>query len=208
VDGHTSLKKDWVLSQDAFDALLARLDGDRERAAEQYEHIRRGLITFFECRGSPSAEDHADATINRAARRLIEGQEIHVENPASYFYGIARNVLKEWWDVAARQPAQLDDARHVPVAFDPQRRDDELRQRRIHERRLECLEHCLQELTDDHRQLIAGYYQGETSAKIANRKHLAERLSIPLNALRIRALRIRERLEKCVAACLERGGRR
>jgi DNA-directed RNA polymerase specialized sigma24 family protein len=200
-----SLKKDWVLSQDAFDMLLNRLDADRERAAERYEHIRRALILFFECRGSTSAEDHADTTINRAARRLLEGQDIRTENPVSYFYGIARNVLKETWDASAHTPARLDGAPLAArMAVDPHREWEQAAERRRRERRIECLERCLAELSADARQLIADYYQGETRTKIDNRRRLAERLAIPINALRIRALRLRERLERCVVACMER----
>jgi len=204
VEGRRPFKKDWVLTGDAFDALLARLDPDRDRAAERYEHIRRALITFFECRGSALAEDHADTTINRAARRLLEGSEIHTENPASYFYGVARNVLKETWDAAARGPSQLAAASASRIAVDPVQDDEEAAERRLRERRLECLESCLRELSGDNRSLIDGYYQGETRIKIANRKAMAERLGIPINALRIRVLRIRERLEGCVAGCMER----
>jgi DNA-directed RNA polymerase specialized sigma24 family protein len=204
VAGGTSFKKDWELSQDAFDTLLARLDPDRERAAALYEHIRRALITFFECRGSRTADEHADTTINRAARRLIEGTEIHTGNPASYFYGVAKNVLRESWDAAARGTSQLDTEAAEQIAIDPHRLHDELAARRLRERRLECLERCLSGLSGDHQSLINEYYQGETRLKIANRKRLADRLGIPINALRIRVLRLRERLEGCVARCLER----
>ena len=71
------------------------------------------------------------------------------------------------------------------------------------EQRLDCLEHCLQGLPPKDRDLIGGYYQGETSVKIHNRRSLAAKLGVPLNALRIRALRIRERLEACVEGCLK-----
>jgi len=46
--------------------------------------------------------------------------------------------------------------------------------------------------------LILRYYQGEQRAKIENRRALAERLGLTINALRIRASRIRSRLEACV----------
>jgi len=70
------------------------------------------------------------------------------------------------------------------------------------ESRVECLERCIESLQADSRDLIINYYQGETGAKIKNRKQLAERLKIPINALRIRALRIREKLEDCVENCI------
>ena len=102
-----SLKKNWVLTQDAFDVLLARLDRNQERAGQKYEHVRHALITFFESRGSASPEDHADDTINRVARRLVEGSEIPVDKLPGYFYGVARNVLKEYWGLPGPAFASL-----------------------------------------------------------------------------------------------------
>jgi len=207
VEPPASRKKDWILSQEAFDRLLARLDPDPARAGQQYESIRHGLITFFECRGRSFPEDHADETINRVARRLMEGKEIYAGHPADYFYGVARNVLKEQW--SAPSAASLDSSSgSVPH---PSHNPEEIRerewQRQRDEQRLECLERCLQELSSKDRDLIVAYYQGETSVKVRNRKQLAERLAIPLNALRIRALRIREKLEACVAHGLDRAPR-
>ncbi len=64
-------------------------------------------------------------------------------------------------------------------------------------------ETCLKKLSDDSRELIVAYYREQRRAKIKLRKELAERLGIPLNALRIRAHRIRTKLEDCVVNCLE-----
>jgi DNA-directed RNA polymerase specialized sigma24 family protein len=203
VERPATRKKDWILTQEAFDRLLARLDPDLERGGQRYESIRRGLITFFECRGSSSPEDHADETINRVARRLMEGKEIYTGNPADYFYGVARYVLKEHW--SAPSAASLDSPASVPhPSQDPEELGERHFERRRDEQRLDCLERCLDELAPKDRDLIGAYYQGETSVKIQNRKQLAEKLAIPLNALRIRALRIREKLEACVAQCMDR----
>jgi hypothetical protein len=49
--------------------------------------------------------------------------------------------------------------------------------------------------------LITDYYKDEKRQKINNRLSLAERLGIPLNALRSRAQRVREKLEQCVMQC-------
>jgi len=38
------MKKEWVLTQEAFDRLLGWLDPDRESAGEKYEAIRLRLI--------------------------------------------------------------------------------------------------------------------------------------------------------------------
>jgi DNA-directed RNA polymerase specialized sigma24 family protein len=85
--------------------------------------------------------------------------------------------------------AEISSAPDVYVAED----DDESR--------LTCLRSCLQALSPDNRDLILQYYQGEKGEKIGNRKKLLERLGIPVNTLRMRALRLRERLQSCVEGC-------
>ena len=48
MEGPSFLKKDWVLTQDAFDVLLARLDPDAERAGRRYEEIRQAQRTAID----------------------------------------------------------------------------------------------------------------------------------------------------------------
>jgi len=71
------------------------------------------------------------------------------------------------------------------------------------ERRYRCLDLCASRLTPENRELVFQYYQEEKRAKIEHRKHLADRLGIAVNALRIRAHRIRKSLQDCVRECLE-----
>src|SRR5436305_1633088 len=83
----------WALTQEAFDRLLAALGEDRQSAGEKYLEIRSNLLRFFEWRGCPFPEDHADETMNRVAKRLAEGEEIR--NPSGYCTGVARLLLLE-----------------------------------------------------------------------------------------------------------------
>src|SRR5260370_41876259 len=78
---------------DGLGKLLDRLDADRERAGEKYEDLRRTLNRFFEWRGAPFPEEHADETFNRVARKLDEGVEI--KNFGGYCYEVARLVCLE-----------------------------------------------------------------------------------------------------------------
>ena len=197
--------KGWALTQDALDKLLARLDPDRERAGEKYEKIRRKLMTFFQWRGCGVPEEYADATIDRVAKRIEQGRELHARDPYLYFHGVAINVLREGWRDPAREPEALE---RLPPSRSPwvdpgKNREREAEQRET-ERRLECLNECLRSLTPESRLLIARYHQRERRAKIDGRKELAETLQIPLNALRIRVCRIRAGLEACVDSCLRR----
>jgi RNA polymerase sigma factor (sigma-70 family) len=192
------LKKDWVLNREAFEALLVSLDPDPARAGDRYEQLRQALITFFECRGGSMPEELSDDTMNRVARRLSEGQRIEVENPASYFYGVARNVLREHWEARSRAPEPLENQPAAPRSPDPHSLREQRSERLLKERRLDALERCLDTLAANEQELIRLYYQGEAGVRIQARRHLAGRLGIAVNALRIRALRIRVKLEACV----------
>lgn len=193
MDSVSTRKKGWALTQEAFDRLLARLDADRERAGEAYESVRHKLVKFFEWRGADSPEEQADETINRVARKVEEGEEIR--NLGAYFLGVARLVLLEVFKEREGKRAALE---LLPEPEPATEEDERAAQRRT------CFESCLQSLARESRELIIEYYSEEKSAKIELRRNLAERLGIPLNALRIRAHRIRSRLEECVRECLDR----
>jgi DNA-directed RNA polymerase specialized sigma24 family protein len=88
-----SAKTKWSLTTQAFEKLLNAFSLDREEGAAKYEVIRQKLIRYFEWRSIAQADEYADETINRVARRIDEGQQI--ENLSGYFYGVARMVSKE-----------------------------------------------------------------------------------------------------------------
>ena len=183
----------WTLTQDAFDKLLIVFGGDRESGSEKYLEIRGNLTRFFEWRGCPFPEDHADETMNRVAKKVAGGEEIL--NPAGYAMGVARLLLLEILKGRQREQSALTEIGQTSEAYEAE--DDS-------EGRLTCLRNCLQTLSSENRDLILQYYQGEKSEKIQNRKKLMERLGIPVNTLRMRALRLRERLQTCVEECLSR----
>jgi DNA-directed RNA polymerase specialized sigma24 family protein len=179
------MNKDWVLTKESFDALLAWLDPDRDEAGRKYEGIRLRLIKIFVCRGCREAEDLADETINRVSRKLKEIESTYSGEPARYFYGVANKVHLEY---LRRKP--------VPVLPPPTDVSDDV------EKEYACLERCIQNLTANNRMLVLQYYQEEKKAKIDHRKKLSNQLGIALNALRIRACRIRASLLECVESCL------
>jgi DNA-directed RNA polymerase specialized sigma24 family protein len=69
---------------------------------------------------------------------------------------------------------------------------------------IECLRVCLASLPAENRELIIAYYEGEKGTKIENRKRLTERFRVPVNTLRMRALRLREKLQACVEQCVQK----
>ena len=73
------------------------------------------------------------------------------------------------------------------------------------EQELQCLEHCVSRLSDNERQIVARYHEGQGRSKIETRKLLAEKLG-GVNALRIKVCRIHKTLRLCVLDCLSRSG--
>ena len=66
------------------------------------------------------------------------------------------------------------------------------------EHRVEVLRLSLEELSHDDRFLILSYYEGDKTEKIKTRKMLSELFGIGASTLRMRAMRIREKLQLCV----------
>ena len=187
--------KDRSVSREAFDQMLAWLDSDRERAGRKYEEIRCGLIKIFVCQGCIDPEGLADETIDRVIHKVPEIAPNYSGNPALYFSGVARYILLEY----KNRMAQMRPLPHAPPKLIEE--DDE-----DIEREYECLDHCIERLTPANRELILEYYREEKQAMIENRKKLAERMGVTPNALRVRADRIRNNLQKCVANCLKQKG--
>lgn len=177
------------LSREALEKLLDLLDPDRDRAARRYQQLRRRLVRLFEWRGARFPEDLTDETIARVARRLDDGVEIRSDDPFRYFCGVAHMVFKEVLRERRRERLLQDPANWPPAAAHDPEPDDE---------RMAVLQECLGRLSPEHRELILDYHEGERRERIDNRRLIADRLGIPLNALRIRVHRIRTKLERCV----------
>ena len=179
----------WEFTATALERLLARLDADADRAAEAYEGLRLTLTRFFDWRGAHFPDECADEAINRLARRLDEGAE--VDDPRGYALGIARLVLMERSRSPQLRQDELDEQTPAPA---PVRTGEP-------EHLQECLDSCLAALPPESRTLILEYYQDQRRLKIDRRVRLATELGLTAQALRSRAQRVRDRLERCVRGC-------
>lgn len=191
-------------NQQAFNRLLDWLDPDHEKAGQVYEKIRLWLIRFFEFNDCPFSEDCTDEVIQRVTRKLNEGVKVQADNPLTYFRGVARYVLLEYWKLKQRGPVTLDD---LPPSAQPfvNPIENELQQtmQAERERALACLPKCLAELPDEGRQLFLRYHQKSSGDNIEFRAQLARELGLEINALRSRITRLRDKLEKCIRNCLK-----
>lgn len=187
----------WDLHDRALQALLQRLDADPAEAGDKYEQLRRGLIKMFERRGALVPDQCADETIDRVAGKLAHGAV--VDDLFKFAHGVARLVwLEQGRRPAAREtPFDIESTpMPLPTRVEPVSDDDDPR--------LACFERCLSTLGGEARELILKYYVDVRPDRIRARATLARALGLSRNALRSRAQRIRDRLERCTMACIAR----
>jgi DNA-directed RNA polymerase specialized sigma24 family protein len=157
---------------------LAVLGADPVVAEKAYRDLRNRLKRFFEWKGCLSAEDLAQETLTRAFTRIAGGQQIYAEKPFSYFMGIARNVLSESWRARKEEGLDLEN----PFSSESDGRQDFADQRIL-------LERVLRELSVQDREFLIEY-------TFEDKVELAQRRGESINALRLRAFRIREAIRK------------
>jgi len=189
---------------------LRLFDPDPVRAAAKYADLFRRLVKFFEWRQCRSPEDLAQETMSRALAK-IPSVTIVALDPAAYFFGFAKNLVREDRKGARRDerriarldqdrsPSQEEDGPAWPgeeehlgaigvlpdSLADLHRLDD----RKTLQLRLQCLPAA-------DRKLIVQYCLRDHRG----RGLLAEELGMTRNALSVRAHRIKRRL-------VEEGGR-
>ena len=121
-------------------------DPDLVRAEASSEDLRGQLRRFFEWHRSQDPEDLVQEVLYRALKRLSEGAQVYAADPRSYFFGIARNLLKEGWKSPRRREEMLD-----PCEWD--RRASSARDAEQVEANL-AIGECLERLSQPDSQLI------------------------------------------------------
>ena len=186
---------DRTITAAGLERLLLRLDPDVDRAALEYEQLRRTLVRFFDWRGGWPPDECADETLDRLARKL---QDVVVDNIRQYARGIARLVLLERRRHLDASLTDADASVAAVRAATPADGPDDA------ERLRDCFDRCLDGFPDSSRALVIDYYAEERTGKIVNRRRLASTLGLSDNALRSRVQRLRDRLEQCVHECVSR----
>ena len=183
------------LTAEAFGLLLIRLDADERAAAGKYEELRLKLVKFFvwqrRCAES-EADALADESLDRVSAKLA--RKIEIQNVNAYALEVSRFVWLEYIR-KKKEDAYGEDLPEIAVLPETVEEPD---------RRLNCLKKCLMEITsnDSDRRLILGYYSAADGEKNKiQRKNLAEKLGLTMNTLKVKACRLRERLERCINDC-------
>ena len=185
-----------TLTASSFQTLLERLDNDREIAAEKYEDLRVRIAQLLKWRGcmESHADDLADQTLDRVAAKLAAGER--VDNIHAFATAVARFI---WLEHSRKHKTDAVGDDLPEVAVEPDIPDDP-------DSRLTCLRRCVAtKFSDDEKRLVICYYDTDADEKTKSaRKRLAESLGLTMNALKVRACRLRMRLEACINDCVMR----
>lgn len=181
------MKKDWTITKESFDKLLAWLDQDLEKAGHKYQKIRERLIKMFISRGFSDAEDLTDEVFNRVISKIETLAPNYSGETSYYFYGVASKVMLE---AKRRKESSLNEISVQAVVTEQPDNP-----------KLDCLDKCLKKLPLDQHSLILKYYEVEKEAKASVRMALAERFNLNINSLRVQVCRIRMLLKECVEDC-------
>ena len=179
-----SAKKE--ITREKFSNFLEWLSPDIERAVEEYERVRFRLATFFVQRRCVFADELVDETINRV---ILKSSEERIESKTAYFYGVAKNVYRE----SLRKQRLHLDIEDVQVVA-PQPEEPSFSH--------ECLDKCLQEFLPNDRNLLLDYFSEAKSAKIELHRRISESFKTTQTALRMRVMRLKQKLKNCVTECM------
>ena len=171
----------------AFEQFLCWLGPDPESAGRKYELIRGRLIMMFRARRCVFAEDLADTTFERVARKLSDLTTEFTGDPARYFYGVAKKVFLEYQH-------ELMTKRKRNCCLSPASAEDE-----DLENMLKQLDDALSAIPKSDRELILTYYTDSGRNKINHRRALARQFGVGPNALRLRVFRIRREIKNYIS---------
>jgi DNA-directed RNA polymerase specialized sigma24 family protein len=181
--------------------LLLRLDSDPATAWEKYRGLRSRLMKFFEwnqCAFPP--EELADEVLDRVARKP---QEEEIRDVTEFVIGVARNLRLEAYRKSQRETHIEDRPGGQESLADPRDHEQEIVADLDHQNSLACLRECLGNLRSEDHTLALAYYSAQDEKQKVHRQKLASAAGITMIALRVRANRLRGKLEQCVSNCLE-----
>jgi hypothetical protein len=180
--------------------LLIRLDSEPAGAWEKYRGLRCRLVKFFEWNQCAFPEELADQVLDRVARKPPDEE---IRDVTEFAIGVARNIRLESYKKGQRETHIEDRPGGQESLADPRDHEQEIVAELDHQSRLACLRECLGNLRPADRALALDYYSAHEEKQKIHRQKLAKAAGITMVALRVRANRLREKLELCVSNCLE-----
>jgi hypothetical protein len=89
------MTRDSSIPPESFDEILAWLNPDRDVAGSIYVQLREDLTKVFTWNRCSDPEGLTDEVFDRVAKKVHYLKDSYVGDPKLYFYGVARNLIKE-----------------------------------------------------------------------------------------------------------------
>jgi RNA polymerase sigma factor (sigma-70 family) len=185
------------------DKLLRLLDADPDRANQRYQSLFQNLVKLFATRHCTDPENLAGETITRVYLALSNGLviDLQLEN---FVFGVAKKILLEDYKRQRKAAVPLEElpAEQEPLThpFDNNLDLPRWQQEIYHQ----CCQQCLQAFSEEQRNHLMLFYQGNREGEMKRqRKQLADQLGITTRALSSRMVRMREKLDFCIEACIK-----
>src|ERR1044072_6257660 len=157
--------RDPVTNPDGFDEILAWLNPDRDLAAGMYVQLRNDVARIFLWNRCADPDELTDEVFDRVARKVHNLRQTYEGDPRLFFYGVARNLVKETAK-KVKTYASFDDAGAKLSARAQVEVDEEEESAYARE---QCLQLCLNKLNSEQRRLILEYYAMDSQGKIPQR---------------------------------------
>jgi len=176
-----------TLTSESFAKLLKTLSSNEAEAAVVYTDLHTSLVRYFQLKGISEPDKAADETIDRVAEKI--NQENEIKDLIKYTFGVAKFVYLE---KLRREKIGLHAADGFYLKTDASKefgKNDEFEPHRK----------CFENLYEHEQEFLSAYFEDLPFDQLfENRQKMADRENVSLNALRIRVLRIRKRLEDCL----------
>ena len=195
--------QDWEPNEKTFQDFLNWLNGGENSDGQRYLELCQRLELYFDRKNCVAPSDLADQTLNRVIRKMEENGDINGVAPLRYCYSVAKDVFLEALRADNRSPFYSPVTTTNPTNLSGQ--SVNIPNADAASKQKEKVADCMASLSSTDRELIIEYYRGPQRSRIERRAALATRLGVTASALSTRACGVRQRLEVCIQACLEKG---
>jgi hypothetical protein len=89
------MARDSAIPPESFDEILGWLNPDRDVAGSIYVQLRNDLAKIFTWNRCSDPEGLTDEVFDRVAKKVHDLRHSFVGDPKLFFYGVARNLIKE-----------------------------------------------------------------------------------------------------------------
>ena len=163
--------------------LLIVFDPSTDVAEQKYRELYEKLVRYFEWNRKSDPEDLAQEALRRGFCRLQAGQKITTDDPAAYFFGIARNLVRESWSALPEQEFQEQDLLPPQTSFHKLNQNEQF----------VLLKECLSTLREDDLEMLIAYMEGSG-------KSWCRKAGLQQTTLRSRVHRVRKQLEALITS--------